>query len=107
LSVTVIVNQEVPVGSGGGGSRLQLMPGIVSCGPDVTWEKFVATPYNHSQTTIVPGAVDALPSKVQLSVLPPFASVQVSDSAGPVTPKLAVATVALVTDRMAEADVPP
>jgi hypothetical protein len=54
-----------------------------------------------------PGAVDALPLNVQLSVLPPFDISQVSVSVGPVTPKLAVATVGRVTASVAEADPPP
>jgi hypothetical protein len=56
---------------------------------------------------MVPGAVDVLPLNVQLSVLPLFANSQVSVSVGPVTPKLAVATVGGVTDKTADADAPP
>ena len=56
---------------------------------------------------MLPGAVDVLPLKVQLSVLPLFPIVQVSLSVGPVTPKLAVATVGFVTERPADADAPP
>ena len=56
---------------------------------------------------MVPGAVDVLPSNVQLSVLPLSAIVQVSVCDGPLTPKLAVATVGRVTESVADADVPP
>src|SRR5579864_2015234 len=56
---------------------------------------------------IVPGAEDVLPLKVQSSVFPPLVNVQVSVSVGPVTPKLAVATVGGVTESDADADVPP
>ena len=56
---------------------------------------------------MVPGADDVLPLNVQLSVLPLFASSQVSDSVGPLTPKLAVATVGRVTVKAADADAPP
>jgi hypothetical protein len=56
---------------------------------------------------MVPGAVDVVPLKVQLSVAPLFASVHVSVSVGPVTPKLAVATVGFVTERTADAEPPP
>jgi hypothetical protein len=35
---------------------------------------------DQSQATIVPGADEVLPLNVQLSVAPPFVSVQVSDS---------------------------
>jgi len=55
---------------------------------------------------MVPGAVDVLPLNVQLSVVV-LVNVQVSDSVGPVTPKLAVATVCPVTESVAEADAPP
>jgi hypothetical protein len=56
---------------------------------------------------MVPGADEVLPLNVQLSVAPPFVSVQVSDSVGPVTPKLAVATVGRVTESTVDADTPP
>jgi hypothetical protein len=56
---------------------------------------------------MVPGADDVLPLNVQLSVLPLLASSQVSDSVGPLTPKLAVATVGWVTVKAADADAPP
>ena len=101
------MNHGTPAGSGGGGNRLQLTPGIVNCGPDVVWANVVATPYVQSQAMMVPGAVDVLPLNVQSSVLPLFVNVQVSDSVGPVTPKLAVATVGRVTESTTEAEVPP
>ena len=56
---------------------------------------------------MLPGAVDVLPLKVQLSVFPPLAIVQVSVSVGPVIPKLAVATVGFVTETEADAEPPP
>ena len=56
---------------------------------------------------MVPGAVDVLPLKVQLMVLPALVSEQVSLSVAPVTPKLAVATVGAVMETTTEADVPP
>jgi hypothetical protein len=86
---------------------LQSTFGVVNRGPDVVCEKIPATPYDQSQATIFPGAVDVLPLNVQLSVFPPFVIVHVSDSVGPVTPKLAVATVGFVTDRTADARPPP
>ena len=101
------MNQGLPGGSGGGGSRLQFTLGIVSTGPDVVCANLVATPYDQSQAMMVPGAVDVLPLNVQLSVLPLFVSVQVSVSDGPVTPKFAVATVGRVTKSTADADAPP
>jgi hypothetical protein len=55
---------------------------------------------------MVPGADDVLPLNVQLSVVV-LVNVQVSDSVGPVTPKLAVAMVGLVTESVAEDDDPP
>ena len=64
-------------------------------------------PYVQSQAMIAFGADDVLPLNVQLSVVPLFDSVQVSDSVGPVTPKLAVATVCPVTESTAEAELPP
>jgi hypothetical protein len=107
VSVTIIVNHGSPGGSGGGGTRLQLTLGIVSCGPVVVCANVVATLYDQSHAMIVPGAVDVLPLNVQLSVLPLLLSVQVSVSVGPVTPKLAVATVGCVTESTADADAPP
>ena len=107
MSVTVIVNHGLPGGIGGGGMTLQLTVGFTSCAPFVVCENVVATPYVQSQAVIVPGAVDVLPLNVQLIVVPPFAISQVSVSDGPVTPKLAVATVGFVTERTAEADAPP
>jgi hypothetical protein len=107
LSLTIIVNHGLPGGSGGGGTRLQLTLGIVNTGPDVVCANVVATPYDQSQAMMVPGAVEVLPSNVQLSVLPLFVNVQVSVSVGPVTPKLAVATVGRVTESTADAETPP
>jgi hypothetical protein len=107
LSVTMSGNHVVPAASGGDGSRLQVTPGIVSTALVVVCEKVVATVYDQSQATIVPGADDVLPLNVQLIVLPPFVIVQVSVSVGPVTPKLAVATIGRVTDSAADPDVPP
>ena len=97
----------LPGGSGGGGSQLQLTAGFVSTGPVVVCVIVVATRYDQSQATMLPGAVDVLPLKVQLSVSPPFPMLHVSVSVGPVTPKLAVATVGFVTERPADADAPP
>src|ERR1700722_4714536 len=94
-------------GSGGGGTRAQVTVGIVNCGPDVVCANVVATPYVQSHSTMFPGAEEGRPSNVQSSVLPPFASVQVSVSVGPLTPKIAVATVGLVTESRAEAETPP
>ena len=54
-----------------------------------------------------PGALDVLPLKVHFSVLPLLPIEHVSVSVGPVTPKLAVAAVGLVTESEAEADAPP
>jgi hypothetical protein len=81
--------------------------GIVSCGPVVVCANAVATLYDQFHAMIVPGAVDVLPLNVQLSVLPLLLSVQVSVSVGPVTPKLAAATVGRVTESTADADAPP
>lgn len=97
----------MPGASGGDGSRLQLTLGIVSSGPEVVCANVVAMVYDQSQAMMVPGAEDVLPLNVQLSVLPLFANVQVSVSVGPVTPKLAVATVGRVTETTADADAPP
>src|SRR5580700_4301969 len=94
-------------GSGGGGTIAQLTVGIVNCGPDVVCANVVATPYVQFQATMFPGADDVRPSNVQSSVLPPFVSVQVSVSVGPLTPKIAVATVAFVTESMADCETPP
>ncbi len=107
MSVTVIVNHWFPSASGGAGSRLQSTPGLVSTGPVVVCLNLPATEYDQSQATIVPGAVDVLPLKVQLSVLPLLASVQVSVMVGPSTPKFAVATVGRVTESCADALAPP
>jgi hypothetical protein len=96
-----------PAGSGGAGSQPQSTDGFVSTGPVVVSAIVVATRYDQSQATMLPGAVDVLPLNVQLRVLPPFPIVHVSLSVGPVTPKLAVATVGFVTERPADADAPP
>ncbi len=56
---------------------------------------------------MVPGAVEVLPLNVQLMVLPPLPSAQVSVSVAPVTPKLAVATVGGVTESTADFESPP
>src|ERR1700730_13197478 len=93
-SVTVIMNHPA-AGSGGDGTRAQLTVGMVNCGPDVVCANVVATPYVQSHSTMVPGAVEVLPLNVQLSVLPLFVNVQVSVWVGPLTPKIAVATVGL------------
>jgi hypothetical protein len=79
----------VPAGSGGDGNRLQFTPGSASTGPVVTCENVVATVYDQSHATMVPGADDVLPLNVQLSVAPLFAIAQVSVSVVPETPKLA------------------
>jgi hypothetical protein len=102
-----MVNHAGPGGSGGGGIRLQLTLGIVSTGPDVVCANVVATLYDQSQAMMVPGAVEVLPLNVQLSVLPLLVIVQVSDSVGPVTPKLAVAAVGGVTDSTTDFEAPP
>ena len=107
MSETVIVNHWVPVGSGGDGISPHVALGILSTGPVVVIATFVAMVYDQSHATMAPGAVDVLPSKVQLIVLPLSAIVQVSVCDGPVTPKLAVATVGRVTDRTADRDAPP
>ena len=107
MSVTNIEKFAGPLGNGGGGIRLQLNAGIVNVGPAVVCESDAVTPYVQLQEVMMPGAVEVLPSKVQLSVLPLFVKVHVSDSVGPDTPKLAVATAACVTESVAEADVPP
>lgn len=107
FNVTVIVNQGLPGGKGGAGTKLQLTAGIVSTGPVVVCENGEATRYDHSHATMLPGALDVEPLNVQSRVLPLFVSVHVSDSVGPVTPKLAVATVGFVTESDADADAPP
>jgi len=107
MSFTTRVSADAPAGRGGGGNQAQLTAGIVSIGPDVVCVSVDPTVYDQSQATIVPGAVEVLPLNVQLSVVPLFASVQVSVSVGPVTPKLAVATVGRVTERVAVFETPP
>ena len=91
------------------GSQPQFTAGLVSTGLDggLRDRRLVPTRYDQSQATMLPGAVDVLPLKVQLRVLPLFPIVQVSLSVGPVIPKLAVATVGFVTESRADADAPP
>ena len=86
---------------------LQLNAGIVNCGPVVVCARIVVMPYVQSHATIVLGAVDVLPLNAQSIVLPLLVSTHVSVSCGPVTPKLAVAVVGRVTERVADADAPP
>jgi hypothetical protein len=86
---------------------VQLKLGIVSTGLVVTAASMVVKPYDQSHSLMVPGAVDVLPLNVQLMVVPLFPISQVSVSDGPVTPKLAVATVGFVTESATEADAPP
>jgi len=100
------VNHVVPDGNGGAGTIVQSTAGIDSTGCVVVNANVFATPNVQSQATMVPGAVDVFPLNVQLSVLPLFVSVQLSDSFGPVTPKLAVASVTAVTERPADFDMP-
>ena len=107
VRVTVSGSDVVPAANGGGGSQLQLTATWVSTAPVVVCESVVPTVYDQSQATIVPGADDVLPLNVQLSVAPAFVSVHVSDSVGPVTPKLAVATVGRVIESTVDADTPP
>jgi hypothetical protein len=107
FSVTVIVNDEPFAGRGGGGSMLQLNAGIVNCGPVVVCARSVVRPYVQSHATIVLGAVDVLPLKVQSIALPLLVSTHVSVSCGPLTPKLAVAVVGRVTESVADAEAPP
>ena len=103
----VSVNHGLPGGSGGGGNKLQSTAGFLRTGPVVVCANVPATTYDQSNATIVPGADDVPPSNVQLSVRPPFDISQVSDSVGPVTPNLAMATGDFVTDKTADADAPP
>jgi hypothetical protein len=106
--VTIIVNHGLPpAGSGGEGISAHVTLGISSRGPVVVREIVVATPKDQSHSTIGPGADEVLPSNVQLSVLPPFAIVHVSDSVGPVTPNPAVATIGGVTESVTDAEAPP
>ena len=106
-SVTVIGNHVVPAGNGGAGMMAQFTFGIVNTGPVVVCENIVDTPYVQSHATMAPGPDEVLPLNVQLSVAPLFDSAHVSVSVGPLTPKLAIATVGLVTERIADADAPP
>ncbi len=107
-SFTDIENQVVPGGSAAG-IIVQSAVGMVNTGPAVVCVNAFATPYVHSQPTIVPGAVEVLPLKVQLIVLPPFVRTHVSVSDGPVTPKLAIACMGGgtgVTDSVARTETP-
>ena len=109
VSLTVNGNDVAPTGSGGGGSSPQFAAGMVSTGPLVVWTIVVATEYDQFQATIVPGAVEVLPSKVQLRLLPLSPSTQVSEPLVPETPKLAVATDGGATgtiDSVADLDTP-
>jgi hypothetical protein len=101
----VRVNHGLPAGIGGGGNMLQSTAGFLKSGPVVVCAKVPATAYDQSYATMFPD--DVPPSKVQLSVRPPFDISQVSVSVGPVTPNLAVATDGFVTDRTADAVAPP
>lgn len=105
--MTVSVNHGFPGGSGGGGIRLQSTAGLDRTGPDVVCAKVPATEYDQSNAMILPGADEVRPSKVQLSVRPPFDISQVSVSVGPVIPNLATATGDRVIDNTADADTPP
>jgi hypothetical protein len=107
VSRTVIANHEVPAAICAPVTRLQFTVGFVSTGPDVLCANVAATLYDQSHAVTVPGAVDVLPLKVQSSVLPPLVSVHVSLSVGPLTPKLAVATLVRVTESPADCDAPP
>jgi hypothetical protein len=78
------------------------MLGIVNTGVLVVCVTVFATPNDQSQPMIVPGAVEVLPLNVQFSVLPLFATSQLSLSVGPVMPNRAVAAVGFVTERVAE-----
>ena len=102
----VKVNHGLPGVSGGGGNRLQSTAGSLRTAPVVVCAYVPATAYDQSNATIFPGAPDVPPSNVQLSVRPPFDISQVSDSVGPVTPNLAMATDGFVTDNTADADAP-
>jgi len=86
---------------------LQLNAGRVSFGSVVVCARGFERPHVQSHATIVDGAVDVLPSKVQSIALPLSATTHVSVSCGPVTPKLAVATVGRVTESAADAVAPP
>jgi hypothetical protein len=101
------VNHGLPGGIGGGGNRLQSTTGSFRIAPDVVCVNVPATVYDQSYATMFPGADDVRASNVQLRMWPSLDISQVSDSVGPVTPKLAVATVGLVTDNPADADTPP
>jgi hypothetical protein len=97
----------LPGGKGGAGTKLQFTVGFFSTGPVVVCENVDATVYDQSHATMLPGALDVDPLNVQSRVLPLLVSVQVSDSLGPLTPKLAVATVGFVTEIDAVAVDPP
>lgn len=102
-----MVNHDVPAGTGGGGSRLQSTAGALRTGPDVVCANVAATRYDQSHATMAPGAVDVLPSNVQLSVRPLVVIVHVSVSVEPLTPKLAVANPGRTIDTVADAVTPP
>jgi hypothetical protein len=85
---------------------LQFTFGMLSTAPVVVCVNIVATPYDQSHATILPGADEVLPLNVHSRVLPLLVSAHVSVSVAPVTPKFAVATVGSVTDSTADADVP-
>lgn len=107
FNVTFMVNDPV-AGSGGGGSMLQLKDGLEKTGPDVVWVfGLPVTPHVQSYAVILPGALEVLPLKVQSSAVPPLITAHVSVTSLPVTPKLAVATVARVSEMLAVALAPP
>ena len=107
FSVTVIVSDELFAGNGGGGSIPQSNAGVVNRGPVVVCARVVVMPYVQSHATIVLGAVEVLPSKMQSIAAPLLVRTHVSVSCGPVTPKLAVAVDGRVTDSVADAEAPP
>ena len=55
LSVTVIMNHDVPAGIGGGGSSEQSTAGLVRTGVVVVRVKVLATPYDQSHAVITDG----------------------------------------------------
>jgi hypothetical protein len=98
-----------PAGNGGGGSSPQLNAGVVNTAEVVVCARPVlpVRAYDQSHAVIVPGAVEVVPLKVQSSAAPPSINPQASVSVGPLTPKLAVATVGSVMASTAEAVPPP
>mgnify|MGYP003694307685 CR=1 FL=1 len=79
--VTTIENHWLAgaAGSGGAGITLQSTAGMARARVlSSSRENVLATPYVQSHATMGPGAVDVLPLNVQLMVLPPLISVQVS-----------------------------